>query len=760
MMLRSAFVLAALALPVVTALYSKSDAVVQLTGATFEETIIKADGVSMVEFYAPWCGHCKNLSPHYKTVAQKLKGIVTIAAVDCDDSANKKLCSQNAIKGFPTIKLYGSDKMKNPYTGEFYKEAVDFKGSPSAKGLMDAATSLLSSTYITRITSVDDFEKFSVNNPGVAKVFLFTSKTETPIMYKGLSMQLHRGLDFAEVHKDVKDVVAMHEVQDFPTIMVAKADGTSEVYSGDLKAPQLAEFLAAFSSAPAESEKASAKDEGSKKAEKQDLQPKVPEVQNLTMAEAVALDEQEDMWLLALYSPGDESDCADSEAEFKQAVTVMQDVVKTALVAVNLDEADTVSRYGASPSKLRSQRCTLQLVLLPYGEDKADIEDYSIFHGALDGKVLQKWVTDAMPTTFTTEVTLSNFQYFASSPPPDAPQQRSDEAMRPMVRVLLFTNKDEAPGVYKALATNFKASFGFGWVQSTLQQNKDLLIQFGISKVPALVFVAYVPEESPDEEGRLIMKPSMGTYRGPMKYSGMVSFLDNLAKAFAGPEDADGEGMAVKLVPQVADDDALEEHCTGKGGICVIGVLDPSLPRHEQTLQLLVDIAIKRRGQPFHFSWIDGRRFRSVVSAFGVLTSDMPSVVGFSAKRMRYAAHRINDAVSLVGFIDGILSGKVRTEVLQQLPSVTESTDDVGLTSDAAESAEPEPEVVEEFDLSDILSEEVQAANLGSMGDRLKQVEQELQAEEEARAAAAAKTSTKKTKKKSKKSKSKAKSEL
>lgn len=65
--------LALLPLACLGSLYSKGDDVVILTAASYDKAIVHADGVSMVEFYAPWCGHCKNLSPHYKTVAQKLK---------------------------------------------------------------------------------------------------------------------------------------------------------------------------------------------------------------------------------------------------------------------------------------------------------------------------------------------------------------------------------------------------------------------------------------------------------------------------------------------------------------------------------------------------------------------------------------------------------------------------------------------------------------------------------------------------------------
>ena len=73
----------------------------------------------MIEFYAPWCGHCKKLQPEWETAASKMKGKVKFAKVDA--TVEQKLASRFQVQSYPTIKYWNYGAGKSDSSGKPYQ---------------------------------------------------------------------------------------------------------------------------------------------------------------------------------------------------------------------------------------------------------------------------------------------------------------------------------------------------------------------------------------------------------------------------------------------------------------------------------------------------------------------------------------------------------------------------------------------------------------------------------------------------------------
>ncbi|XP_075717220.1 protein disulfide-isomerase A6 isoform X1 [Rhinoderma darwinii] len=121
-------------------MYSAGDDVVTLTSSNFQKEVVQSDSLWLVEFYAPWCGHCQRLTPDWKKAATALKGIVKIGAIDCDQ--HKTLAGQYEIRGFPTIKVFGANKNK----------PEDYQGGRTSEAIVDGALNALKSLVKDRLS--------------------------------------------------------------------------------------------------------------------------------------------------------------------------------------------------------------------------------------------------------------------------------------------------------------------------------------------------------------------------------------------------------------------------------------------------------------------------------------------------------------------------------------------------------------------------------------------------------------------------------
>ncbi|KAK9735551.1 hypothetical protein RND81_04G212200 [Saponaria officinalis] len=103
--------------------------VVTLDHSNFTEIVSKHDFI-VLEFYAPWCGHCKNLAPEYEKAASELSKndpAITLAKIDASDESNRDIALEYGVQGFPTLKIVRNGG----------KSIQDYKGPREAAGIVN-----------------------------------------------------------------------------------------------------------------------------------------------------------------------------------------------------------------------------------------------------------------------------------------------------------------------------------------------------------------------------------------------------------------------------------------------------------------------------------------------------------------------------------------------------------------------------------------------------------------------------------------------
>ncbi|WJX33828.1 protein disulfide-isomerase [Trifolium repens] len=78
--------------------------VVVLTPETFNEVVLDETKDVLVEFYAPWCGHCENLAPIYEKVSAAFKSEDEVVIANLDADKYRDLAEKYEVSGFPTLK--------------------------------------------------------------------------------------------------------------------------------------------------------------------------------------------------------------------------------------------------------------------------------------------------------------------------------------------------------------------------------------------------------------------------------------------------------------------------------------------------------------------------------------------------------------------------------------------------------------------------------------------------------------------------------
>ena len=97
-------------------------AVFELTDANFDEKVAQAQGVTVVDFWAPWCGPCRMVGPVIEELSEEYAGKVSFAKLNVDD--NQGVAGQFGIRSIPTIGFFKDGEAVGAVVGAYPKEAL------------------------------------------------------------------------------------------------------------------------------------------------------------------------------------------------------------------------------------------------------------------------------------------------------------------------------------------------------------------------------------------------------------------------------------------------------------------------------------------------------------------------------------------------------------------------------------------------------------------------------------------------------------
>ena len=81
-----------------------------ITDATFEAEVLKSESLTLVDFWAPWCGPCRKMGPLLDEIASEFEGRLKVVKINTDE--NLKTAKEYQISGLPSLLLFKNGEAK------------------------------------------------------------------------------------------------------------------------------------------------------------------------------------------------------------------------------------------------------------------------------------------------------------------------------------------------------------------------------------------------------------------------------------------------------------------------------------------------------------------------------------------------------------------------------------------------------------------------------------------------------------------------
>ncbi|MBN1571722.1 MAG: thioredoxin [Deltaproteobacteria bacterium] len=100
-----------------------SNNVLEINDDSFDSEVLKSDKLTLVDFWAPWCGPCKIIGPIIDELAAEYEGKVKFAKLNVDD--NPSTASNYGVRGIPTMILFKDGEPKDQIVGAVPKNHLE-----------------------------------------------------------------------------------------------------------------------------------------------------------------------------------------------------------------------------------------------------------------------------------------------------------------------------------------------------------------------------------------------------------------------------------------------------------------------------------------------------------------------------------------------------------------------------------------------------------------------------------------------------------
>jgi thioredoxin 1 len=94
-----------------------------VTDADFKQKVLEAEGPVVVDFWAEWCGPCRQIAPALEQISKEMAGKVTITKLNVDE--NQETPSNYGIRGIPTLIMFKDGKVVSQKVGAVPKKALE-----------------------------------------------------------------------------------------------------------------------------------------------------------------------------------------------------------------------------------------------------------------------------------------------------------------------------------------------------------------------------------------------------------------------------------------------------------------------------------------------------------------------------------------------------------------------------------------------------------------------------------------------------------